>query len=191
MSEQQQDAMDQLQEPTSWPKVIGITSMIWGGLSITCAGCGAIGAIASVSMIPEEMKSQGLPPGVGLNLSNGISIVVGSVMSILLFVAGLATLRRSMTGRTLHIVWSALSIVWIPVALYLMYRQDAEMRQWIADNPDSPFSKQPGAGSNIGLIIGVTITLIFSLYPVFVFIWFMFIKKTRESFGAEAVKDYI
>lgn len=191
MSEQQQDAMDQLQEPTSWPKVIGVISMIWGGLSITCAGCGAIGAIASVSMIPEEMKSQGLPPGVGLNLTNGISMVVGAVMAILLFTAGLTTLRRSMTGRTLHIVWSAISIVWIPIALYLIFRQDAEMRRWIADNPDSPFSKQPGAGSNIGMLIGMTITLVFSLYPVFIFIWFMFIKKTKESFGAEAVKDYI
>lgn len=191
MSELPQDAMDAFQEPTSWPKVIGIVSMIWGGLSITCAGCGAIGAIASVSMIPEEMKAQGLPPTVGLNLTNGISMAVGTLMAIVLFAAGLTTLRRSMTGRTLHLIWSALSILWIPIAMFLIFRQNAEMDRWAADNPENQFAKQHLAGGGIGMAIGVGITLIFSLYPVFIFIWFMFIKKTKESFGAEAVKDYI
>lgn len=191
MSDVQQDGIDPFAEPTSWPKVIGIISMVWGGLSLTCAGCGVFGAIASVSMMPEQMKSQGLPPGMGVNATMVASTTIGAVMAFLLFAAGLMTLRRTMAGRTLHLIWSVISILWIPVALFLLYQQDAAMKQWLADNPDSEFAKQPGAGSNIGLMIGVSITLLFSLYPAFILIWFFFIKKTKESFGAEAVKDYI
>ena len=35
MSDVQQDGIDPFAEPTSWPKVIGIISMVWGGLSLT------------------------------------------------------------------------------------------------------------------------------------------------------------
>lgn len=191
MSEQPQDAMEVMQEPTSWPKVIGIISMIWGGLSLTCAGCGVVGVIASTSMIPEEMKSQGLPPTMGLNIYNGLQMGLGAVMSFVLFAAGLFTLRRSMTGRTLHLIWSAFSILWIPVAMYMIFRQNAEMDRWASENPENQFAKQHLAAGSIGMAIGMAVTAIFSLYPVFIFIWFMFIKKTKESFGAEAVKDYI
>ena len=191
MSEQPQDAMDAFQEPTSWPKVIGLISMIWGGLSLTCAGCGVLGVMASSSMIPEEMKSQGLPPTMGLNLYNSLQMGVGTVMSFVLFAAGLFTLRRSMTGRTLHLIWSAISAMWIPVTLYLIFRQNAEMDRWAAENPENQFAKQHAAGGNIGVMIGIAMTVIFSIYPVFIFIWFLFIKKTKESFGAAAVKDYI
>lgn len=191
MSEQTQEPMDAFQEPTNWPKVIGIISMVWAGLNLTCAGCGLFGIVASTAFVTEEMKAKGLPPTMGLNLSNGISLSVGTVMAVVLFTAGLMTLRRSMLGRTLHLMWSAVSILWIPLAMYLIFRQNAEMDRWAAENPENQFAKQHVAGRGIGMAIGMAITLVFSLYPVFIFIWFTFLKKTKESFGADAVKDYI
>ncbi|MBY0113653.1 MAG: hypothetical protein K2Y21_12600 [Phycisphaerales bacterium] len=185
------EAMDMLAEPTSWPKVIGIISMVWGGLSVTCAGCGGVMAMVGPAMLPPEMQQGPLPPTMGLNATNITSIGFGFVMAAILFVAGLFTLRRSMTGRTLHLVWSGLSLAWIPVGLYLVFRQDAAMKLFIRENPDSPFSKGPGAESNLGMMIGFGMTILFSIYPLFIFVWFLLIKKTKESFGAEAVKDYI
>lgn len=191
MSEQPQDAMEAFQEPTSWPKVIGIISMIWGGFGLTCASCGIAGAAFSTSMLPPEMKNGPLPPGMGVTPQMAIQTGLGILMSIVLFSAGLMTLRRQMLGRTLHLVWSIASLIMIPVSFVMMMYQQAAMQQWIKDNPDSPFAKGPGAGSNVGLLIGSAFIVIFAIYPIFIFIWFLFIKKTKESFGAEAVKDYI
>ncbi len=189
MSEQPQDAMDAFQEPTSWPKVIGIISMIWGGIGLTCVGCGGVMTMAGTAMLPPEMQNGPLPPTMGFGIVNMLNLGTGTLFSILLFAAGLTTLRRSMTGRTLHLVWSAASLAWIPVALYLAYYQTEAMKVFVRDNPDSPFSK--GGSPEMGLMIGIVMTAIFSIYPVFIFIWFLFIKKTKESFGAAAVKDYI
>lgn len=189
MSEQQQDAMEAFQEPTSWPKVIGIISMIWGGIGLSCVGCGGALTAFGSALLPPEMRDGPLPPTMGFNIVNVLNLSVGLIFSILLFSAGLTTLRRSMTGRTLHLFWSMGSIAWIPVGLYLAYYQTQAMKVFLRDNPDSPFAK--GGNPEAGLMIGIAMTVIFAIYPIFIFIWFMFIKKTKESFGAAAVKDYI
>lgn len=189
MSEQPQDAMEVMQEPTSWPKVIGIISMIWGGIGLSCVGCGGAMTAMGTSFLPPEMRDGPMPPTMGFNIVNILNLGVGAVFSVLLFSAGLTTLRRSMTGRTLHLAWSTFSLAWIPVSLYLAYYQTQAMKVFVRENPDSPFSK--GGSPETGLMIGIAMTVIFAIYPTFIFIWFLFIKKTKESFGAEAVKDYI
>lgn len=48
-------------EPPSWPKVIGIISIVWGSLGVICNACGLFGQMAGdafVNMAPPEQREQ-------------------------------------------------------------------------------------------------------------------------------------
>ena len=65
------------------------------------------------------------------------------------------------------------------MGLYLSWRKNELMGQWVLDNPDSPFAKgyKPGAGT-IGLAIGA---IIGGAWPLFVAVWFGLVKRSPAS----------
>ncbi|MBY0113719.1 MAG: hypothetical protein K2Y21_12940 [Phycisphaerales bacterium] len=178
-----------IERPTSWPETIGMISMVWAGIGLSCAGCGLMSVMMELNTSVWVLEMQGHKLlGMALTLAIKLQIGVGIVLSVILFAAGFATRQRLIAGRLLHLVWSGISLLWTPVSIVMIFQQDAAMKRWLTLNPSDIMAKQPGAGINIGLMIGLTLTLAFSL---FIFVWFMFIKKTKESFGPEPVKDYI
>lgn len=177
--------------PASWPKVIGIISICWGCLGLTCLGCLFGWLSFGSALLPANLKDAPKPPGMTMNVAAAVQIGFGFVMSLLLIASGIQTARRQLSGRTLHLVWAALTIPIGAVGLYLSWRQQIEVERWFQDNPDSQFAKgyRPGKGGQaFGLAFGACMQY---AWPIFCLIWFGLVKRTKESFGAPPNTDFI
>lgn len=177
--------------PTSWPKVIGIISIAWASLGLSCLACGMTMQLAfGPSMLPPELRDNP-PPSMKFGVMQVIQTVISLVLSGILLAAGIQTMRRSVAGRTLHLLWALLSMLGLVWGLYAAWRGQQEMMVWAKDNPSNPIAQQTLKGGPVGMVIAGVMITFFAIWPVFCLIWFGAIKRTKESFGAEAVKDYI
>jgi len=175
--------------PPSWPKVIGIISIIWGSLGLVCGGCG----MAMPIMMGAFMGGQGqtLPPSMTLNPPQLIVTAIGMVGSILLIAAGVSTVSRKPVGSMLHIAYALLSVPISLLATYFAWKSQGQMAQWVLDNPSNPMAQamsSPGqqAGQMIGLAFGVLLGL---AYPIFCLVWFGIVKKPSEIGGPPSMQD--
>jgi hypothetical protein len=177
------DALEPPHSSPKWPKVIGIISIVWGVLGISCTGCGGVMLFSMPMMLPPEMTQGGLPPTMQPSLGMLANYAIGMLMSIFLIAAGVATVRREPAGRTLHLVFAGISLITTAFGAYIGYRMQSQMAQWRADHPDSPFAQGGGGGELIGLIIGIALGL---AYPIFLFIWFGLIKTKASDMGKDS-----
>lgn len=174
----------EFREPTAWPKVIGIISIAWAGLGLTCALCGAGSMVFMPQILKNNPQMGELPPTLKFGVADFAGLGLGTAMGILLLVAGVTTLRRRFVGRTFHLVYAVIAIVGTLFSTYMQWQKLEVMRQWVQDNPQSPFAK---GNPTLSGLVGMAVGLILGLgYPVFLLIWFGAIKKTRESFGDSA-----
>ncbi|MCC6427542.1 MAG: hypothetical protein IT435_12060 [Phycisphaerales bacterium] len=180
-------------ELPKWPKVVGIISIVWASLGTCCGVLGLGLGVVGRSMIPPE-KSDQFPPHF---VSPPVVIlgVVGLSFGLILLAAGIMTVSRKPIGRILHIVYSILSILIFPVSMYFNFQMQAEMEQWVQQNPNTDFAKQQaqmGSGGQLGQIIGMVIGTVMGLaYPVFCLIWFGLVKRKPGSMGVVPVDDVI
>ena len=118
-----------------------------------------------------------------MGIGQGVYMLVSMAHALLLMAAGILTLRRSMTGRILHLVYALTSFVLLAFGLWLHLKTQAETKDWAVQNPDNPFAKamtQPG--SEIGNTIGVGAMIVLgTLWPLFCLVWFGLVKRTRAS----------
>lgn len=188
MSEEQQQPpadIEQYEEVYAdvpqWPKVVGIFSIVWGSLGVVCNGCGTVWFLVLPQFLKMAEEQNGpapdafIPPPL-MMIANVLSILV----TALLLVAGILTVKRSMTGRVLHLVYAPLSILVSVVGLVGGMQQSKAVRDWVAQNPGSPYAKSAGTGT-AGEIAGYAIAAFVMLYPLFTLVWFGLVKKTRES----------
>lgn len=170
-------------EPPSWPKVVGIISIVWGSLGVLCNICGVIGQASGnflMTMVPPEqqeaMKAQMAAGGI----AQIALYVVSALVSILLIVAGVTTLKRQATGRMLHLAYGAIGIVLTIAGTFIALKGiDAQIAA-MSNNPNTPPQALAGAkmGSYFGMAFGVCIGL---AYPLFCLIWFGAIKRTHKD----------
>jgi len=177
--------------PTSWPKVIGIISIVWACIGLSCLVCG-VGMQLSFgpSMLPPEFRDNP-PPSMKFGMLQVIQAVISIITSVLLLVAGIQTARRNFSGRTLHLIWGGLSILAVLYGAYAAWVVQQETLAWARSNPENPIAKQTLAAPAVGLAITVLIFAIFTIYPLFILFWFGAVKRTKESFGAPPNADYI
>lgn len=178
--------------PTSWPKVVGIISIAWACLGLSCLACGVTMQLAIGPSMLEPQVRDNPPPSMRFGLLQVIQTAISLVTSLLLLGAGIQTLRRSMVGRTLHLVWAGISVLALIYGAYVGWLQQQEMQVWARNNPGSRMAEQTlKGGTGLGLaIMGIFIAL-FSIWPVFCLIWFGLVKRTKESFGAPPNADFI
>ncbi|MGH7241899.1 MAG: hypothetical protein ACREJD_00595 [Phycisphaerales bacterium] len=176
---------------TSWPKVVGIISIVWGGLGITCLACGVGGIFLGTAFLPPEMREKPLPPTMHIAPWQAVLFTIGFFMAIVLIVAGVQTTRRTMAGRSLHLFWAVVSFITVAISMYFAWRQTIQMEQWLNDNPDSPFAKGPRLGRGASMAIALCLNAIGLIWPTFCLIWFGLVKRTKESFGAPPNADFI
>lgn len=170
--------------PPRWPKVIGIISIVFGSLGVICGGVG-IGWQLLMPGFLSQMPG-GAPPT--LMSPSPINLGVGAVSTlwtIILVVAGAMTVARKPGGRTAHLVWAFMAVVFGVVGLYMQVKMNAEIATWIADNPDSEFAKQPQMP-----IIGYLCGGFFLGWPLFTLVWFGLIKK-KGSDLTEGVTEQV
>ncbi len=164
-----------------WPKAIGIVSIIWSGIGLTCLGCGVAGMAAGQAFMTDEMRAQSPPMNFGL-LDYG-SMGASGLNAVVLLIAGILTLRRSISGRWLHLIYALVSLPMFGLGVWLTMGHQHDQTLWYSQNPDSPGAKMMAGGSG-GVIKSITlgVQIIFGLgYPVFLLIWFGLVKRSGAS----------
>lgn len=173
----------------SWPKVIGIISIVWGSLGLVCNGCGLIGQMfqsAFMGMIPQPQgpNAQQVPPIPDVmkpTMLDFASMGANMVICVVLIIAGSMLVARNPKGRMLHLAYAGLSILATLIGTALAVQKQSAIAAWAKQNADNLWAKQQsqaGSFAFIGIGIGVLIGL---AYPLFVLIWFLAVKRdTRE-----------
>ncbi len=181
-----------LNEAPRWPKVVGIISVVWGGIGLTCGGCGMGTPAIMGFLMGSQLNGAPLPPLWTFGPLDYVLGVLGIVMAIVLVVAGVQTILRRRLGRALHLVYAVVVLPMIVVSALNGFSKQSAMAQWAKDYPDNEFAQRINAGGPdqmIELVVGVAMILFFMLYPLFCLIWFGLIKNKHEQMtgGVEEV----
>jgi hypothetical protein len=182
--------------PAGWPKPVGVLSLVFGILAVTCGVIG-VGMMFASDAIMGSMMGGALPPntppppfsppmGPLMLASAGFGLVV----NVILIFAGIKLLKREQSGRSLHLLYALLAIVASFISSFAGYQaqqaQQAEMTRWIEQYGEaSDFGRQmkqqqqaqapmQGPMQAVGLVVGLVIGL---AWPVFCVIWFGMSKK--------------
>lgn len=174
-------------QPRSWPKVVGIVSIVWGSLGLVCNGCGFVGNISQDAMMKMMPQPQGpdapqippMPDAMKAGVVDIAGAALGFLLSALLIIAGSVLIARRPAGRTLHLAYAAVSILVTIFTTVFMVQKLNAMAAWAKQNPDNFWAQQNQSGfAMVGLFVGVVIGL---AYPLFCLVWFLAVKKdTRE-----------
>lgn len=167
-------------EMPGWPKVIGIISIVWASIGLTCNVLG-LGWYAVAPWVLDMAKDQMGPVPSQMLATPPLWILmgVGLIWTVLLMTAGIMTIRRNPGGRPLHLVWAAGAILIGALGTYFNHQMQADLVKWAAEHPDSGWAKQVSpTGNMIGLLIGVVFTI---AWPGFCLVWFGLVKKKPED----------
>ncbi len=179
-----------LHTPPKWPKVVGIISIVWALLGLTCGGLGMASPILMGGLLSSQLDGAPLPPTMVLTPMDYVLGVFGLALAVLLFIGGIQTIIRRPIGRAMHLVYGLGAIPSIIYSTVSSFSKQEATKQWAQDYPDNPMAESINAGGpdqTIGMIIGLVIILFFMTYPLFCVIWFGLIKTKHEQMtgGAE------
>lgn len=174
------DLDDDLPEEITWPKTVGIASIVWASISIGCIGCGAGG-------IAMQGWSKGGPPGWGpmpdvmkQPPSSLVMLGVGVPVAVLLLSAGILLIKRNPLARTLHLVYAGIGLVSTGVGTFLSFQHQLRVLAWAKDNPDDNWAKMMAGGP--WMLVGLVVGLVLGCgWPLFCLVWFGLVKPTRED----------
>lgn len=180
-------------EPNTWPKVIGIISIVWASLGLLCNVCGAVSPLFqsfAMSMVPPEQQQQMQQQAAAQNTAFTVVMsLIGLLLAGLLLFAGIQTLRFRWKGRMLHLVWGAVSIltaiIGAVIGFGMMKAQVAAQIQQLQSDPNTAAQAQQMQGAVEATAYGMygCMVLFSFAYPLFVLIWFGLIKTRAEQMG--------
>lgn len=166
-------------EVPTWPKVVGIISIVFASLGLVCGTCG-IGMLAFMRpMLKMAEEQMGPAPSVMFPGPAVVGIGVLSVaVTVLLLVAGIATLKRRASGRMLHVVYAGISLVVALISTLLNWQYQSGVLAWAAANPTDKWAQQQNPVSAYsGMVIGICFGI---AYPIFLLVWFGIMGKRPE-----------
>ncbi len=177
----------------TWPKAVGIISIVWASLGLICNGCTALSSLLQpmlLNMVPPEQQQQMQQQMAGQNTAVSIVLaVVGFLLSCLLLYAGIQLVRYQWPARALHLGWAALAlvigIVGAVVGFGQMRAQVAAQMQQMQNDPNMAGNAQQMQGGIEAFAYGMYGCMVFFMlsYPLFILIWFGLIKTRREQMG--------
>lgn len=176
---------DQIPDPPSWTKPIGIASLSFAGLSLTCLGCGGVGLLMPI-LFASGMQQQfpdGLPPQITTPQPLFItSLSVGFVLQLLLVFAGSMLLLRKANARVLHLLYGVLGVLSFAFGAWVSVEHQVAITEWCKANPNTKFAQSQQASGMIGQIVGWTSAILTGLvWPVFSLVFFGVIKKDARE----------
>lgn len=173
----------------TWPKVVGIISIVWGSLGLVCGGCGLLSPIF-VGMVMKG-SGQELPPAMLAQPPQMVLMVLGLLLAVFLIIAGVTIINRKPSGFAMHLGYSLIAIPLTLLSVYFSWKQQGDLAQWAAANPDNPMAKgMSSPGQQIGQVFGLAFGAVMGLgYPIFCLIWFGLVKKARDLGGTDPATD--
>ncbi|MBX3359407.1 MAG: hypothetical protein KF745_13390 [Phycisphaeraceae bacterium] len=177
--------MDQFldHEVPTWPKVVGIISIVWAGIGLTCAGCGVAG-LAAQSMFAPQMEEQLGPMPDVMRVSPLMmgQMAIGTAWAFVLLAAGIATVMRKPAGRPLHLVYAIGGLILGIAGIAVQVQHQLAILEFANQNPGNKWIQQsPPVYGWIGVVVGIVLGL---SWPVFCLIWFGLIKKRAADIAA-------
>lgn len=175
---------DDLEAPI-WPKVVGITSTVWGTLGLGCGLCGT--ALLSLPMIFEKEMSQEFPDGIPPTLAHPpveiyLLALLGAVLAVYLITCGIVLLLRKPLARPLHLVYAVAALTIFVGSFWFNWRFQAELKQWNLDNPNTKWAQQQANGQKWKEIAGTSVGIVMgSGWPLFCLIWFGLVKRDSQE----------
>lgn len=191
-------------EPPAWPKVVGIISIVLGSLGTVCGLCMAVFSMAMAPFMQKmgelqqqaqanggggrggpEIPSTPMPPELTPGALSIVSAVFWPIGTILLIVAGIATVKRAAKGRALHLGYAGVSLLFTLVGLGGAFMYQSASSGFLSSHPDDPWSKffngQGGMQNQIPQALGLV--CFSAIYPIFCIVWFGPMGK-RPEIGA-------
>ena len=173
----------------SWPKVIGIFSIVWGSLGLVCNGCGLISQVFQSAMMNMMTQQQGanaqqippMPDVMKPTVLDFASMGAGIVICVVLIIAGSMLVARNPVARVAHLGYAGLSILVSLIGTALAVQKQTAIAAWAKQNADNFWGKQQAQAGSFAFI-GIGIAVLLGLaYPLFVLVWFLAVKRdTRE-----------
>ncbi|MEM1186270.1 MAG: hypothetical protein AAGI53_14865 [Planctomycetota bacterium] len=194
-----------LDDRPGWPKTIGIISIVFASLALTCGVLGTGAAVASGSLIGSAMGGQldGAPPPPFSPPVDAIfvaSVVFGLGLNVLLLIAGIGCVKRNYSSRKLFLVYALAGIIVGGFGAYASLHGQVEQQKaldaWAADHGDTNDATRQmaeqielqKASSGPTAYIGAGVSLVISgAWPLFCVIWFGAVKGSESAWTG--VKD--
>ncbi|MCH7995773.1 MAG: hypothetical protein IIB57_15200 [Planctomycetes bacterium] len=159
--------------PTSWPTVLGILAIVFGGFGILGGVWGVVYPFVAgrlADMIPQMQAQLALQLEAWSGWSTVISIISFLAAGFLIF-GGVSMVKRRRRATSILFIWSILKIVLIFAGVGVQLAvQSQVMDQVTAQLPTVPGGKAIMVGS---VAVGLACGLIFQLAgPIFLLVWF-------------------
>ena len=174
---------DSLPPPqSSWPKVIGIISIIFGSFGLLCYGCNSAATIAQpwlAGMVPADQQPVTIQ---GMQLVLSLVSACGTFsLSLLLLMAGIyLTMRRHWSVWWLKL-WAILRILFALFSMTIGFVYLEEIIQDLNDQFAQQSMSMPMTFTNSLMIMSIIMGFLLALiWPVFLLIWFARSSIRRE-----------
>lgn len=181
-----------------WPTGLGIFSIVWGSLGLLCGGCATFMTFAQGAMMEmfSKMQAQGpqnpgaptlpsgpFPPELSANVAQSLGAVLHPLGGLILLIAGIMLCMRKPAARMMHLVYAVISVLGTVIGMVGVVMFASAFRAFEQANPDHEWAVFYKTVSNPNAMVlqSAIMSVISVLFPIFVLIWFLFIKKRPED----------
>ncbi len=165
-------ALPSLAAKTTWPTVMGIIAIIFGGF-------GALGSLSQIvspfmmEMVGANTSAQAEQEAVFEAIGNWkyymAFVGVGSlVLSVMLFICGLKLLKRSRSVSALLLKWSIGKMVWSVIVIIITFGMQSEQFAAMSETNQGMSQAITGVVAILSAIFGLLFAWAF---PIFTLIW--------------------
>lgn len=171
--------VDDFPEPAAWPKPIGITSIVWSAVALGCLSCGLAGTAMPLIMPMDQAFPDGMPPLLtDPPLLLWAAYLFSALINLWLLACGITLVMRKPAARPMHLAYAVAGIVSAVFGAWLSLHYQAQIAEWVRQNPDTKFAQgQQGGSAIVGQVIMVVSIIVGLAWPVFCLIWFGFVKR--------------
>jgi len=201
------DDVELLDDRPGWPKPVGILSIVFASLALTCGILGTGMVFASDTLMNAAMGGQldGAPPPPQAPPADAVfiaSVVMSIAMNILLLIAGIGLLRRWYGVRKLFLVYAVAGLIGGGFAVYAQLhgqvKQTQAMERWIDQHGDTndvtraisdQYQAQQSSAATMSLVGIVAGIVIGGAWPVFCAVWFGAVKAREHTWTGAPPED--
>ena len=175
--------LDDVPEEITWPKTVGIVSIVWGSFMMMCNGCGLAGpamqAWGQRQAVANGQKAMDMPAVMNPNTVETVAYVLSIALGAFLMASGIMLVARKPVARAMHLAFGGVWFVVMVVGLVNGIMKMSAIAAFFKDNPDHEMAKWMSPATM--LLTTVAMVGIGAIWPVFCLVWFGLVKRTARA----------